>query len=171
MGPRDKRDRWGDGALATSTRETTSVRQQVLLLYACCHGSAGTPRPTLSWLEGVNTNAYYFVDVVTTNCLAPIYFTGDRESRLGNPVVVARAFETNHVPLLIGMDVEFSFEGGKCRCGFADYLDEDSPEHGYEPCVSATFSHSAVIFEDDYLGSPGVTGYGGSTPKWLDEFK
>ena len=67
-------------------------------------GSAGTPRPTLSWLEGVNTNAYYFVDVVTTNCLAPIYFTGDRESRLGNPVVVARAFETNHVPLLIGIN-------------------------------------------------------------------
>jgi len=67
-------------------------------------GSAGTPRPTLSWLDGVNTNAYYFVDVVTTNCLAPIYFTGDRESRLGNPVVVARAFETNHVPLLIGIN-------------------------------------------------------------------
>ena len=104
MGPRDKRDRWGDGALTTSTRETTSVRQQVLLLYACCHGSAGTPLPTLSWIEGVNTNAYYFVDVVTTNCLAPIYFTGDRESRLGNPVVVARAFETNHVPLLIGIN-------------------------------------------------------------------
>ena len=67
-------------------------------------GSAGTPRPTLSWLDGVNSNAYYFVDVVTTNGLAPIYFTGDRESRLGNPVVVARAFETNHVPLLIGIN-------------------------------------------------------------------
>ena len=67
-------------------------------------GSAGTPLPTLSWIDGVNTNAYYFVDVVTTNCLAPIYFTGDRESRLGNPVVVARAFETNHVPLLIGIN-------------------------------------------------------------------
>ena len=67
-------------------------------------GSAGTPLPTLSWLDGVNSNAYYFVDVVTTNCLAPIYFTGDRESRLGNPVVVARAFETNHVPLLIGIN-------------------------------------------------------------------
>ena len=230
-------------------------------------GSAGTPRPTLSWLDGVNSNAYYFVDVVTTNGLAPIYFTGDRESRLGKPVVVARAFETNHVPLLIGINyavtspvpftvsipddgfasvttngvsnyevqwplnfvftesidgenrvysvtvepydpggeltwsgagggmrsgapsgggcdcinygfltvwytcsqncncgrkcrakgvydlesVAFPVEGGKCRCGFADYLDEDSPEHGYEPCVSATFSHSAVIFEDDYL--------------------
>ena len=67
-------------------------------------GSAGTPRPTLSWLDGVNSNAYYFVDVVTTNGLVPIYFTGDRESRLGNPVVVARAYETNHVPLLIGIN-------------------------------------------------------------------
>ena len=67
-------------------------------------GSAGTPLPTLSSLEGVNSNAYYFVDVVMTNGLAPIYFTGDRESRLGNPVVVARAFETNHVPLLIGIN-------------------------------------------------------------------
>ena len=67
-------------------------------------GSAGTPRPTLSWLDGANTNAYYFVDVVTTNGLAPIYFTGDHESRLGNPVVVARGGETNHVPLLIGIN-------------------------------------------------------------------
>ena len=67
-------------------------------------GSAGTPRPTLSWLVGVNSNAYYFVDVVTMNDLAPIYFMGDRESRLGNPVVVALGGETNHVPLLIGVD-------------------------------------------------------------------
>ena len=32
-------------ALATSTRETTSVRQQVLLLYACRYGSAGRLAP------------------------------------------------------------------------------------------------------------------------------
>lgn len=55
----------------------------------------------LSWREGVNTNAYYFVDMETTNGPAPIYFTSDRESRLGNSVVVARAGVTNHVPLLI----------------------------------------------------------------------
>ena len=67
-------------------------------------GSAGTPRPTLSWLDGVNSNAYYFVDVVTERGPVPIYFTGDRDSRLGNPVVVANAFETNRVPLLIGID-------------------------------------------------------------------
>ncbi len=57
----------------------------------------------LSWLEGVNSNAYYFVDVVAEHGPAPIYFTGDRDSRLGNPVVVALAGETNHVPLLIGV--------------------------------------------------------------------
>ena len=57
-----------------------------------------------SWREGVNSNAYYFVDVVTERGPAPIYFTGDRETRLGNPVVVANAFETNRVPLLIGVD-------------------------------------------------------------------
>ena len=58
----------------------------------------------LTWREGVNSNAYYFVDVVTEHGPAPIYFTGDRDSRLGNPVVVALAGITNRVPLLIGID-------------------------------------------------------------------
>ena len=58
----------------------------------------------LSWREGINTNAYYFVDVIVSNGPAPIYFTGDRESRLGNPVVVALAGVTNRVPLLIGIN-------------------------------------------------------------------
>ena len=58
----------------------------------------------LPWRAGVNSNAYYFVDVVAERGPAPIYFMGDRETRLGNPVVVARAFETNRVPLLIGVD-------------------------------------------------------------------
>ena len=52
----------------------------------------------------VNSNAYYFVDVVAERGPAPIYFTGDRESRLGNPVVVARGGETNRVPLLMGVE-------------------------------------------------------------------
>ena len=60
--------------------------------------------PALPWREGVNSNAYYFVDVVATQGPAPIYFTGDRDSRLGNPVVVALAGVTNRVPLLIGID-------------------------------------------------------------------
>ena len=57
----------------------------------------------LPWREGINSNAYYFVDVVTERGPAPIYFTGDRDSRLGNPVVVALAGVTNRVPLLIGV--------------------------------------------------------------------
>ena len=52
----------------------------------------------------VNTNAYYFVEVVASRGPAPIYFTADRESRLGSPVVVARGGETNYVPLLIGVE-------------------------------------------------------------------
>ncbi len=52
----------------------------------------------------VNSNAYYFVDVVAERGPVPIYFTGDRESGLGNPVVVARGGETNHVPLLMGVE-------------------------------------------------------------------
>ncbi len=67
-------------------------------------GGSGVPPLHLEWREGVNSNAYYFVDVVTERGPAPIYFTGDRETRLGNPVVVANAFETNRVPLLIGVD-------------------------------------------------------------------
>ena len=67
-------------------------------------GTRSCASAEISWREGVNSNAYYFVDVVTERGPAPIYFTGDRESRLGNPVVVARAFETNRVPLLIGVD-------------------------------------------------------------------
>jgi len=67
-------------------------------------GGGGHGVPALPWLEGVNSNAYYFVDVVALDGPAPIYFMGDRESRLGNPVVVALAGETNHVPLLIGVN-------------------------------------------------------------------
>ena len=35
---------------------------------------------SLSWREGVNSNAYYFVDVVAERGPAPICFTGDRPS-------------------------------------------------------------------------------------------
>ena len=54
--------------------------------------------------SGVNTNAYYFVDVVAADGPAPVYFNADRSSRLGSPVVMALAGATNHVPLLIGVE-------------------------------------------------------------------
>ena len=66
-------------------------------------GTRSCASAELSWREGINSNAYYFVDVVTERGPAPIYFTGDRDSRLGNPVVVALAGVTNRVPLLIGV--------------------------------------------------------------------
>ena len=52
----------------------------------------------------VNSNAYYFVDIVAERGPAPIRFTGDRACRLGNLAVVALAGETNRVPLLIGIN-------------------------------------------------------------------
>ena len=52
----------------------------------------------------VNTNAYYFVDVVVDRGPVPICFNADRESHLGSPIVIARGGETNHVPLLMGVE-------------------------------------------------------------------
>ena len=54
--------------------------------------------------SNINSNAYYFIDVVAEEGPAPIWFNADRDSRLGSPVVVALAGETNHVPLLIGVE-------------------------------------------------------------------
>ena len=113
-------------------------------------GSAGTPLPTLSWLDAVNTNAYYFVNVVTTNCLAPIYFTGDRDSRLSNPVVVARGGETNHVPLLIGINyavtspVPFTFS---------------IPDDGFASITTNSVSNYAVQWPLEFTVAPDGTGY------------
>ena len=58
----------------------------------------------LCWKDDVNTNAYYFAEVVASDEPAPIYFNADRDSRLGSPVVVARGGETNLVPLLVGVE-------------------------------------------------------------------
>ena len=113
-------------------------------------GSAGTPLPTLSWIDGVNTNAYYFVDIVTTNCLAPIYFTGDRESRLGNPVVVARAFETNHVPLLIGITYAVT-----STVPFTVSI----PDDGFTSVITNGVSNYAVQWPLEFTVVPDGTGY------------
>ena len=69
------------------------------------HGDMCPPNLILSpRTADVNTNAYYFVEVVTELGPAPIYFTADRESRLGSPVVVAIGGVTNYVPLLMGIE-------------------------------------------------------------------
>jgi len=90
----------GPDAHGTNAEWYNTVCSNVLAAVA----TSCDPPVELSWLEGVNSNAYYFVDVVAERGPAPIWFTGDRESRLGDPVVVARAGETNRVPLLIGVD-------------------------------------------------------------------
>ena len=66
-------------------------------------GADGALPPGVAWREGVNPDAYYFVDVVAGRGPAPVCFTADRESRLGSPVVVALAEATNRVPLLVGV--------------------------------------------------------------------
>ena len=60
-------------------------------VFEAVEGGGGHGVPALPWREGVNSNAYYFVDVVAERGPAPIWFAGDRASRLGDPVVVARA--------------------------------------------------------------------------------
>ncbi|MBR4653891.1 MAG: hypothetical protein IKO72_11090, partial [Kiritimatiellae bacterium] len=57
---------------------------------------------SLSWCDGANSNAYYFVDVVAERGPAPIYFTDAAGAVSGDPVVVALAGATNRVPLVIG---------------------------------------------------------------------
>ena len=99
----------GPDAHGTNAEWYNTVCSNVLEAVATsCNTPGGGTRSCasveLSWRADVNSNAYYFVDVVTERGPAPIYFLGDRESRLGNPVLVARAFETNRVPLLIGID-------------------------------------------------------------------
>ena len=61
------------------------------------------PNSDISFRTNANPRAYYFVDVVASEGPAPIYFNADRGSRLGSPVVIARAGETNRVPLLVGV--------------------------------------------------------------------
>ena len=253
-------------------------------VFEAVEGGGGHEVPALTWREGVNSNAYYFVDVVAERGPAPIRFTGDLASRLGNPVVVARAGETNRVPLLIGVDyavtsdtpfsvsfpadymyvevetnepcvariqwplvfqfvesvtssnrayavnvgpydpggefmwgtgggeptggaprrgggcscvsygahgavfscfvdctcsgdcvavgtyglegAAFPFSGGECRCGFDDPLPSDLPPPE-QPSFSASFSDSAVIFEDTYEEKPGVWKPRRSTRVWV----
>ena len=57
----------------------------------------------VAFRAGANARAYHFVDVVAAAGPAPVSFAADRASRLGSPVLVARAGETNRVPLLVGI--------------------------------------------------------------------
>ena len=231
----------------------------------------------LTWRDGVNQNAYYFVEVVAESGPAQIVFSASQAGNLGSPVIVAHAGETNTVPLLVGVEyavtstvpisvsspsdgyaqvtfdtprscrihwpISFAFAetigeatqsgnvprtyevtaepydpgglfswdapggchcityigshpvysctaectcggnclvsglflfegimlpvaGGECRCGFTDTACPSVPQDD-GPCVSVSFSDSAVIYEDSYQESPGVWKPKRSMRTWL----
>ncbi len=231
----------------------------------------------LAWRDGVNQNAYYFVEVVAESGPAEIVFSASQAGNLGSPVIVAHAGETNTVPLLVGVEyavtstvpisvsspsdgyaqvtfgtpktcrihwpisfvfteaingptqsggtsrtysvtaspygpcgvfswgpaclcgcmtcsgsaitfactpgcacgaicgatgsfgyegLAFPVSGGECRCGFTDTSHPTQPQTE-GPCLSVSFSDSAVIFEDTYKDSPGVWKPKRSTRTWL----
>ena len=62
------------------------------------------PPVSLAWKVGVNSNAYYFVDVVAERGPAPIRFMDANGAMPDDPVVVARAGEVCRVPLVIGVE-------------------------------------------------------------------
>ena len=120
----------GPDAHGTNAEWYNTVCSNVLAAVA----TSCDPPVELSWLEGVNSNAYYFVDVVAERGPAPIYFTGDRTSRLGDPVVVARAGETNRVPLLIGVDYAVTSDTPFSVSFPVDYMYPEVVTN--EPCVA-----------------------------------
>ena len=105
----------------------------------------------LTWREGVNSNAYYFVDVVAERGPAPIRFAGDRTSRLGNPVVVARAGETNRVPLLIGISYAVTSDTPFSVSFPMDYMYPEVETN--EPCVARIRWPLECAFEEILTGS------------------
>jgi hypothetical protein len=62
------------------------------------------PPVSLAWKVGVNSNAYYFVDVVAERGPAPIRFMDANGAMPDDPVVVARAGEVCRVPLVVGVE-------------------------------------------------------------------
>lgn len=54
----------------------------------------------------VDTNAYYFVDILVADGFAPIYFNASQPGRLGSPVVISYPERPIRVPLLIGVEYE-----------------------------------------------------------------
>ena len=136
----------GPDAHGTNAEWYNTVCSNVLAAVATSCG----PPVELLWLEGVNTNAYYFVDVVAERGPAPIWFTGDRTSRLGDPVVVARAGETNRVPLLIGIDYAIT-----SPVPFSVSL----PDEGFATVTTNSVSDYAMRWPLEFTVAPDGTGY------------
>ena len=128
----------GPDAHGTNAEWYNTVCSNVLTAVA----TSCDPPVELSWLEGVNSNAYYLVDIVAEKGPAPIYFTGDRASRLGDPVVVARAGETSRVPLLIGVEYAVTSDTPFSVSFPADYMYPEVVTN--EPCVARI--HWPLVF-------------------------
>lgn len=132
------------------------------------HGNMSPPGIDLApCSEDVNTNAYYFVEVVAEHGPAPIYFMADGESRLGNPIIVARAGETNHVPLLIGASyavtssvpfaVNVPAEGVEMTARNGGGFDVRQPvTFAFERTEGVAMQGSSVVYS--YLASPASVG-------------
>ena len=107
----------------------------------------------------VKTNAYYFVDVVAADGPAPIYFNGSQPGRLGSPVVMACAGETNRVPLLIGVEYAVMspapFTVSVPTNGFAEVMANNGYSNNYkvkwplEFTFTEGFSESSRIYTVD----------------------
>jgi hypothetical protein len=91
----------GPDAHGTNAQWYNTVCSNILV---AAEATNGVPPVSLAWLEGVNSNAYYFVDVVAERGPAPIRFMDAREAMPDDPVVVARAGEVCRVPLVIGVE-------------------------------------------------------------------
>ena len=136
----------GSDAHGTNAEWYNTVCSNVLAAVAT---SCDSPSELL-WPEGVNSNAYYFVDVVAERGPAPIWFTGDRTSRLGDPGVVARAGETNRVPLLIGIDYAVT-----SPVPFSVSL----PDEGFATVTTNSVSSYAMCWPLEFTVAPDGTGY------------
>ena len=91
----------GPDAHGTNAQWYNTVCSNILV---AAEATNGVPPVSLAWLEGVNSNAYYFVDVVAERGPAPIRFMDANGAMPDDPVVVVRAGEVCRVPLVIGVE-------------------------------------------------------------------
>ena len=73
-------------------------------IFVAAEATNCVPPVSLAWKGGVNSNAYYFVDVVAERGPAPIRFMDANGAMPDDPVVVARAGEVCRVPLVVGVE-------------------------------------------------------------------
>ncbi len=105
---------------------------------------------SVAFRADANARAYHFVDVTAAAGPAPVAFSADRASRLGSPVLVARAGETNRVPLLVGVayavtstvpiSISAASPGGFVE--IADAMNCVPPPGGPQPAAAGTHAYA-----------------------------